>query len=94
MRELLFTKFEDWKYENEYRISARLVSDDGGLYFYDFYKHMRLEQVIVGARSTLKRKSMEKLLRSYGPSIRLTKARLAFKTFRVIPNEQGFGGSR
>ena len=89
MRELLYTKFEAWKYENEYRVAARLVEADNGMFFRDFDDHISLHRVVVGARCSAKRKEIDAAVRPYGPAVEVIKARLAFRSFNVVRNKAG-----
>jgi len=50
MQKLLFTKFEHWAYEEEYRVYIRLEEQDAAsnLYFKNFDNNLVLQEVIVG----------------------------------------------
>ena len=88
MLKILTTKFEDWHYESEYRIFVNLSEKDSytGLYFKDFGKDLELREVIIGARCKTSRTKIKAYLKSYTPKVKIISARLAFRTFRVIPN--------
>ena len=49
-KQLLYTKFVDWQYEEEWRSWIQLDERDTstGLYFYTFDPHVRLREVIAG----------------------------------------------
>lgn len=86
----LTTKFSHWKYEKEWRVFAALdTPDKNGLYFADFSDNLKLTGVIVGPRSIVSRADLEaaflKSKLNYRPSA--FKARLAFRSFRVVRNE-------
>jgi len=86
----LTTKFSHWKYEREWRVFAALdTPDKNGLYFADFSDNLKLTGVKVGPRSTVSRADLEaafvKSKLNYRPSA--FKARLAFRSFRVVRNE-------
>lgn len=84
MLKMLSTKFSHWRYENEVRVFTRLDDADGRLYFADFGKDLRLCEVIVGALSNVTRADLAKALGGLAPDVTARKARLAFRSFRVV----------
>ena len=86
---LLSTKYSHWKYENEVRCFVSLQDKDqeSGLYFVDFSDSLQLIQVIVGARSDISRTDLVAALGPLGNAVRVFKARLAFKSFKVVRNK-------
>lgn len=94
MNKLMRTKFSDWSYEREVRVYAALKSKDAetGLYFSDFNNQMRLTDVIVGPLCEEKEDSVRNNLQEQDEGANLIKARLAFRTFDVVRNKQGFNG--
>ncbi len=54
------------------------------MYFTDFSGKLKLAKVIVGAESTLTREAVLAALKDLATSVELIKARLAFKSFRVV----------
>jgi len=89
INELLFTKFRDWSYEEELRNWFRLDEREGEHYFYPFDTLVRLREVIVEPLRGLSNAVIEKSLEEYN-GVSVLKARLAFKTFRVVKNQKGF----
>ncbi len=86
----LTTKFSHWKYEREWRVFADLdTPDKNDLYFADFSDNLKLTGVIVGPRSTVSRAELENAFSKSQLDYRPTafKARLAFRSFRVVRNE-------
>ena len=83
---LIRTKFRDWKYEDEYRLFAALDHDtkESGLHFLDFSDNLRLTQIILGLRCELPIERIRSIVNSFPDRVKVTKARLAFSTFRVI----------
>jgi hypothetical protein len=83
---LFFTKYSHWRYENEVRGFVTLQDKDPltNLYFSDFGDDLRLAIVIVGAQSSVTRAKLHEALGDLAPSVETFKARLAFKTFRVV----------
>lgn len=85
-KRFLFTKYSHWRYENEVRCFVRLEDRDSesGLYFTDFSDKLRLAMVIVGAQSGVTRQILLDTLGDFVPTVETFKARLAFRTFRVV----------
>ncbi len=80
MHQLLFTKYRDWSYEDEWRGWFRLDECDTstGHYFCAFDDKISLREVIAGPLCDTPRATIDAALRVY-PSIRPIKARLAFR---------------
>jgi hypothetical protein len=89
---LLFTKFRDWKYEEEWRAWIKIETRDPttGFYFYDFDGFVHLSDVIAGPLCDTPKTKIEAALSGYTEKINVIKARLAFKTFQVVKNLKGF----
>lgn len=86
IRKFLLTKYAHWRYENEVRWIVKLGKKDPEKckYFVDFSNDLKLAQVIVGAELTLTRIEICNALGDLMPHVETFKARLAFKTFRVV----------
>lgn len=85
MIKILTTKFSHWRYEDEVRLFVSLEdSDSSGLYFKPFDADLRLREVIVGAASTQSRRDVSDAVGGYVSDVTVRKARLAFRTFRVV----------
>jgi len=84
---IMFTKYRHWKYENEYRglVTLDEMNSTTGLYFANFSERLILKRVIVGAESTISRGSLSKALGEELQYVEQIKARLAFKSFSVVP---------
>jgi Protein of unknown function (DUF2971) len=90
---LLFTKYIDWKYEQEVRMFTNLsdIDPDTKLYFADFGEDCALREVIVGPLGGVTNHNLREVLGDFNPDgIKLTKARLAFNSFRVVTDQRGF----
>jgi len=86
LAEALFcTKFADWKYEREIRVLLRLKDavKEGDYYYNRFSENLDLKEVIVGPRCKVEKAKIEASIRNYSGGVTITKARIAFKTFRV-----------
>lgn len=57
---------------------------ENGLYFAEFNENRRLTTVIVGAQSRIARAELYDVLGDLAHTVETFKARLAFKTFRVV----------
>jgi hypothetical protein len=90
--QLLFTKYSDWSYEEEWRAWIQIDTRDPstGFYFYTFDGFVRLSKVIAGPLCNIPRSAIKDALKGYADSINIVKARLAFKTFWVVENRKGF----
>jgi len=85
---LLYTKFKDWAYEEEVRVYMSLdpATEQNGLYFADFGASLSLREVVLGHRCTLPIDSVRKLISQVDSAVSIIKARLAFKSFSVVPD--------
>jgi hypothetical protein len=88
--ELLFSKYRDWQYEEELRNWFKLDEREDGHYFYPFDDFVQLREVIIGPLCATQKEDIEEALKTYQDTVTITKARLAFRTFRVVENLQGF----
>lgn len=80
------TKFVHWKYEQEVRaflILTNMVPEEG-LYYVDFDEATQLREVIVGDSSDLTRADINEALGDLAPTVEVFKARLAFRSYRVV----------
>jgi hypothetical protein len=88
VRDLLFTKFSHWRYEQEYRTYVTLDSKVDGHYFQEFSTSLALKRVIVGDQSTVTRAQVLEALGDLAPVVGMFKARAAFRTFEVVRNRK------
>lgn len=77
-------KAVDWAYENEVRMDCSLDHEENGLFFFPFGNDLRLREVIVGHRCPITRDEVIEVLGDLAPNVKLTKARLAFNTFKIV----------
>jgi hypothetical protein len=94
MKEAIAKKYEEWAYEREQRVFCRLVSPDliDGLYYREFDDALDLREIIVGPLCNSDRTDLEGIISYAGlpvGSIELQKARLAFKSYQVVPDKRG-----
>jgi len=83
---MISSKFSDWSYEKEVRLYVRLdpKTKKDGLYFYEFSNELRLSEVIVGAASNLTRQQLLSALGNLSGQVRMRKARMAFRSYRIV----------
>lgn len=85
VRRMLLTKFEAWRYENEYRVMADLNDRDAdGHYYADFGNALMLREVIIGVRCHTLQEEIATWIGDIGHDVEIRKARLAFKKFKVV----------
>ena len=92
VHDLLYTKYIDWKYEQEVRVFTSLdeVDPASGLSFADFKNNCVLREVIVGALSDVNESELREILGTPLQDVTLTKVRLAFNSFKIVQNKLGF----
>lgn len=92
MEKLLYTKYRDWCYEQELRAWLSLEERDPvtGHYFYGFDEKMQLREVIAGPLCDIPKTTIDAAVENYGQMIRVTKSRLAFRTFQIVEDRRGF----
>ncbi len=85
---ILRTKFKQWEYEDEVRVFVDLNDppDENGLHFCALGDGMSLVGLVQGPLCELKEREIASALPK-GRSVILTKARLAFRRFAVVPNQ-------
>lgn len=88
--ELLFTKFLDWQYEEEWRNWCRLEKRNGDFYFCAFDNSLQLSEVIAGPLCEITKAEIDEALEGYTNTVEIIKSRLAFKSFQVVKNLKGF----
>jgi hypothetical protein len=87
---MLFTKYLNWKYEQEVRMWAALNEKDGDLYFASFEQELKLVKVIAGARYELSENDIVQALGALAKDVVVIQARAGFKHFEIVENKQGF----
>jgi len=95
IQKLLFTKYRDWKYEEEWRGWFRLETRDPitGLCFCSLDDKIQLREVIAGPLCDTPKAKIRAALGADLRSVLAVKARLAFATFQVVTNKRGFAHS-
>jgi len=90
-RGLLLTKFEHWRYEQEERLFLEINTrdPDNGHFFVDFAPYLTLREVILGAENPTSEDDLMAALGDYSVTVRVMRARLAFKAFKVTAQKDG-----
>jgi hypothetical protein len=80
-------EFKDWEYERETRLFVDLegLKSEGSKYFLPFSADLRLREVILGPRCEIGIDGIRNLV---GSDIVVSKARLAFRSFKVVPHKR------
>jgi hypothetical protein len=82
MEKVIFTKYDNWKYEHEIRTCTDLEEE-----FFDFCDVLQLVEVIIGARSTVSAKDIASVLGATPNLISVKKARPAHDNFGMVEDE-------
>jgi hypothetical protein len=88
VQRILFTKFSDWRYEQEIRVWAPLQNEEDGLYFLQFGKQLELKEVIVGVRCPFLKAEIEDALGSLAGEVEIYKVRAAYNKFEMVRDEK------
>jgi len=85
---LTYTKYESWGYEREWRMLISLASaeKEGGLYFMPFGSGLKLKEVILGSLCDSDLRKVRVLVDQHHAGVKTYRARLALRSFRIIPN--------
>lgn len=86
INKVIRTKFSDWEYENEYRMFVGLdqATSEAGFHFVDFSDQLVLQEVVVGLNCTLPIARVKQLLNADLCTVKVKKAGLALRDFKVI----------
>ncbi len=87
-KQILFTKFSHWSYEQEVRMYINLEKERDGHYYLSFSNSLQLNKVIIGCESDATVKEIEGALGDLKNSVEVLKARPAFKEFKVVRNRK------
>jgi hypothetical protein len=87
---LIYTKFESWKFEAEWRVLRKLayLQTEGSLHFYLLDGDIRLREVILGAQCSTSFDRMRELVPLHHRDVNVVRGRLAFGSFRIVPDER------
>lgn len=87
-QQLLCTKSAGWRYEEEYRrfINLETARADGPLHFWPMRGDIQLREVILGALCEETINSVKQKVERHFPGAVVFKARLAFQSFKIVPD--------
>ncbi len=87
-QQLLCTKSAGWRYEEEYRrfVSLDTTLADGNLHFWPIRDDIQLTEVILGALCEEPIESVRQTVKRHFPNAVVFKARLAFQSFKIVPD--------
>ena len=90
LEKVITTKYEQWAYEEEWRIFANLEDPDplNGEYYLNFGPNLTLREIIVGANCQKSVGSFRKLVGDVEQSVTIIKARPAFDTFSMVKQQR------
>ena len=88
-RELLYSKFMHWKYEDEWRVLISLADamPERGHHFYHFAQGLQLAEVILGMHCSIALDDVRALVQARYPDAFAYGSRAADKWFIVVPEE-------
>jgi hypothetical protein len=85
-----FTKFVDWGYEREIRIWGLLRNEEDGLHFFEFNDdRIKLVEVIIGARCTLRGGDITRALGTRFSDVKIRRVRAAYDKFEMVEDGEG-----
>ena len=92
LKKWLLMKYTDWAYEDEVRIFTDLKERDeqSGKCFLPLGSELILREVVAGPLCEVTKAELENAANGYSEKISFKKARLAFRSFNVVENQQGF----
>ena len=85
-----FTKYDSWRYEEEFRVLANIEDKLGGHQFCEFDRKLRLREIIVGVNCPLSRIFVvDHLGIKHLRDVKILKAKLALDAFKILEDENG-----
>lgn len=86
IKKFLSTKYHHWAYEQERRVYVDLHDVDPvtKLFFCEYSDDLKLQEVIIGAKSSVERAQVHAVLRELRATVTITNARMAFTKFEVV----------
>lgn len=86
MRQILTTKFADWRYEDEVRVFVELQDRDAktGLYHKDFGADISSKEIIVVPKCHFSVSDLKNIHTKYYGEVKAMPSRWAFRTFKAI----------
>jgi hypothetical protein len=93
-QQLLCTKSGGWRYEDEYRRFVDLSDAlaDGPLHFWPIHGDIQLTEVILGPLCEESLESIRQKVKPHFPDAVVFKARLAYQSFKIVPDMRTIPG--
>ncbi len=87
---LLYTKYESWRYEREWRVLLKLkdVASNGGMHFYGFDSRVKLAEIVLGSDCSLPLAALRELVAILHPNVGTVQGRLSLREFKIVPDEK------
>jgi hypothetical protein len=85
----LYTKYDNWAYEQEVRCWTTLETPSQGLYFMEFGPSLKLVEVIAGVECVLTKSQILEAVKPLDNEVKLTKARAGFHRFEIVEDQRG-----
>ncbi len=84
--QLITTKYNHWKYEQEVRMIIQLKDavKDREYYFLPFCNALKLSEVIIGARNDATPEKVSSNISTEDLKVKITKSRMAFRLFKIV----------
>lgn len=84
-KDMVTTKYERWRYEEEWRLFVSLdVSEGGKDFFYPFNPDFRLKEIILGAKCPASVDAFRPALRGYDEVVSLQRAKPDFAKYAMV----------
>ena len=83
-------KYEGWCYEEEVRMkgSREEMDEETRQYFVNFSEHLKLKEIIAGARLPMSKGPIEDALKGYSESVNIVKAGPSTTRFEIVVDER------
>lgn len=93
VRRMLTTKYEHWRYEEEWRIFVELGSrkPEGSLYFCEFDEALELKEIVLGPRCELPAERLTQILDVAAPGAIVRRSRISATKFEVVEQNDILG---
>ena len=91
LERLIWAKYDAWSYEQEVRATGRRINmyEEGENCFVAFGEHLKLREVILGARFSEDREVIEEALGDYSEHVAIIKAVRSNSQFEIVFSDTG-----
>lgn len=89
IKQLIRTKFDKWRYEEECRIFVPLEqAEQDGLYFTPFESNMELKEIYIGASCDVTKEALKTALGDLKDTVKIIKTRAGFSQFEMVEDKR------